>query len=209
MGTTLVVLYDLKGHKLTMAMPMHQGGGPQWANPEPNRSDAIMQEEEFFAPLSTLDEPVMETIMRDVHAVASKLKIVMLPMERNVPYGGYAGVSQTENVEVTDRDKEIIQRLKDWDLWGPLVVCLGLAVLLSFKAPEGQASLVFAAVFCAVWVGSAVVTVNAQLLGGTISFFQSLIKLGAFSTLVELAVLVVAFLWATRASSVSNHADTD
>lgn len=126
---------------------------------------------------------------------------------------------------MTDRDKEIIQRLKDWDLWGPLVVCLALAVLLSFKAPVGQASLVFAAVFCAVWVGSAVVTVNAQLLGGTISFFQSvcvlgycvfpltlasvvvdlfkMIPLGAFSTLVELAVLVVAFLWSTRASSVS------
>lgn len=104
-------------------------------------------------------------------------------------------------------------------------MCLGLAVLLSFKAPAGQASLVFAAVFCAVWIGSAVVTVNAQLLGGTISFFQSvcvlgycvfpmtlaavvvdlfkMIPLGAFSTLVELAVLVVAFLWSTRASSVS------
>ena len=141
-----------------------------------------------------------------------------------VPYGGYAGVSQSENVEMTDRDKEIIQRLKDWDLWGPLVVCLGLAVLLSFKAPVGQASLVFAAVFCAVWVGSAVVTINAQLLGGTISFFQSvcvlgycvfpmtmaavvvdlfkMIPLGAFSTLVELGILVVAFLWSTRASSV-------
>jgi hypothetical protein len=149
-----------------------------------------------------------------------------------IPYGGYAGVAQSENVEMTDRDKEIIQRLKDWDLWGPLVVCLALSVLLSFKAPVGQASLVFAAVFCAVWVGSAVVTINAQLLGGTISFFQSVCvlgycvfplalasvvvdlfkmlvdlfkkpPLGAFSTLVELAVLVVAFLWSTRASSVS------
>jgi hypothetical protein len=53
-------------------------------------------------------------------------------------YGGYAGVSQSENVELTDRDKEIIQRLKDWDLWGPLIVCLGLAVLLSIKAPVGK-----------------------------------------------------------------------
>lgn len=56
---------------------------------------------------------------------------------RKLPYGGYAGVSQSENVELTDRDKEIIQRLKDWDLWGPLIVCLALAVLLSFKAPVG------------------------------------------------------------------------
>jgi hypothetical protein len=114
--------------------------------------------------------------------------------------------------------------LKDWDLWGPLLVCLSLAVLLSFKAPVGQASLVFAAVFTAVWLGSAVVTINAQLLGGTISFFQSVcvlgycvfpltvaalvvnlfktVHLGSISTLVELAVLIVAFVWATRASSV-------
>jgi hypothetical protein len=143
-----------------------------------------------------------------------------------MPYGpGYAGVAQTENLELTDRDREIISLLKDWDLWGPLLVCLGLAVLLSIKAPEGQASLVFAAVFCSVWLGSAVVTINAQLLGGTISFFQSvcvlgycvfpmmmaavvvdLLKmlppLGFVSTLLEVAVLAVAFLWSTRASSV-------
>ena len=65
-------------------MAMNQTGGPQWANPDTTRSDAVVQEEEFFAPLSTLDEPVMETIMRDVRAVGSKLKVVMLPMERNV-----------------------------------------------------------------------------------------------------------------------------
>ena len=125
---------------------------------------------------------------------------------------------------MTDRDKEIIQRLKDWDLWGPLFVCLALAVLLSFKAPIGQASLVFAAVFCAVWLGSVVVTINAQLLGGTISFFQSvcvlgycvfpmtiaavgvdllkMIPLGFVSTLLELGLLGAAFLWSTSASSV-------
>lgn len=142
---------------------------------------------------------------------------------QQMPYG-YSGVSQSENVEISDRDKEIIQRLKDWDLWGPLIVCLGLAVLLSFKAPVGQASVVFAAVFVAVWFGSAVVTVNAQLLGGTISFFQSVcvlgycvfpmtmaalavdllktVPLGIFSTICELGVLGIAFLWSTRASSV-------
>jgi hypothetical protein len=231
-----------------MAQQMNVGiGGPQWANPNVvpiqqqhqqlqhqqttnNVSSTIgasvtnQHESDFFAPLSTLDEPVRETIMRDVRSVASKLKVVLLPMERSLPYGGYSGVSQSETIDLTERDKQIIESLRDWDLWGPLVVCLGLAVLLSLKAPVGQASLVFAAVFCAVWLGSAVVTVNAQLLGGTISFFQSvcvlgycvfpmtlaavvvdlsqMLPLGAFSTLVELAVLFVAFLWATRASAI-------
>ena len=93
-----------------------------------------------------------------------------------------------------------------------------------FPTLLGQASLVFAAVFCAVWLGSAVVTVNAQLLGGTISFFQSvcvlgycvfpmtmaavlvdvfkMIPLGIVSTVIDLVVLGIAFLWSTRASAV-------
>eukprot|EP00529_Nitzschia_sp_RCC80_P032792 CAMPEP_0113482212 /NCGR_PEP_ID=MMETSP0014_2-20120614/22802_1 /TAXON_ID=2857 /ORGANISM="Nitzschia sp." /LENGTH=232 /DNA_ID=CAMNT_0000375721 /DNA_START=95 /DNA_END=789 /DNA_ORIENTATION=+ /assembly_acc=CAM_ASM_000159 len=212
-----------------------QPGGPTWANPGLNTqqssmstasggNNAAQMENDFFAPLSTLDEPVRETIMRDVRAVGSKLKVVLLPMDKSIPYGGYSGVSQSENIEMTDRDKEIIMRLKEWDLWGPLIVCLALAVLLSFKAPAGQAALVFAAVFCAVWFGSAVVTINAQLLGGTISFFQSvcvlgycvfpmtiaavavdlfkMIPLGIVSTILDFVVLLVAFVWSTRASAV-------
>lgn len=212
--------------------------GPQWANPtgapiqqQPANPSSTIQasvaaehESAFFAPFSTLDEPIKETIMRDVRSVGSKLKVVLLPMERSLPYGGYSGVSQSETIDLTERDKQIIESLRDWDLWGPLVVCLGLAILLSLKSPEGQDSLVFATVFCAVGFGSIVVTVNAQLLGGTISFFQSvcvlgycvfpmalasvvvdlfkILPLGAFSTLVELGALFVAFLWSTRASAV-------
>ena len=78
-------------------------GGPQWANPngvpaQQQQQPQLRQqttstiaggsvqqhESEFFAPLSTLDEPVMETIMRDVRSVGSKLKVVLLPMERSV-----------------------------------------------------------------------------------------------------------------------------
>merc|ERR1712039_737941 len=41
-----------------------------------------------------------------------------------------------------------------------------------------QASLAFALVFIIVWVGSGVVTLNALLLRGQISFFQSVCVLG-------------------------------
>jgi hypothetical protein len=44
----------------------------------------MQHETELFAPLSTLDEPIRDTIMRDVRSVASKLKVVLLPMERSV-----------------------------------------------------------------------------------------------------------------------------
>jgi hypothetical protein len=99
---------------------------------------------------------------------------------------------------------------------------LTLSILLSWKAPTDQASLVFAAVFVAVWLGSTVITINAQLLGGTISFFQSLCVIGycvfpmtvaAFVVcllrllhielaVVDLIVCIVGFVWATRASTV-------
>ena len=64
------------------------------------------------------------------------------------------------------------------DLWGPLLVCLILSTILSITAPGDTGTLVFAAVFVIVWVGAAIVTLNAQLLGGTISFFQSVCILG-------------------------------
>jgi protein YIPF6 len=54
---------------------------------------------------------------------------------------------------------------------------MSLAVMLSLKAHE-EASLVFSVIFVIVWVGAAVVTINGQLLGGRLSFFQSVCLLG-------------------------------
>jgi hypothetical protein len=56
--------------------------------------------------------------------------------------------------------------LRDWDLWGPLVFCLALSLLLSFNARAEQKSLVFSGVFAMVWIGEAVVTAQIKLLGG-------------------------------------------
>ena len=84
--------------------------------------------------------------------------------------------------------------LRNWDLWGPLVLCLVLAITLSMGTSqpeevvvkgktiklhgEDESAPVFAAVFVIVWCGAAVVTINAVLLGGTVSFFQSICVLG-------------------------------
>lgn len=97
------------------------------------------------------------------------------------------------------------------------MLCLLLSIVLSLKAPDGQSSLVFAAVFVIIWCGAAVVTVNAQLLGGKISFFQSVCVLGYCICPLNLAAITVtlwanivfrlivvgvAFVWSTRASVV-------
>ena len=95
--------------------------------------------------VQTLDEPVCTTITRDLRRVGAKLRLVLMP----------AG-SQAD----------MLKELRDWDLWGPLLLCLALSIVLSLSASEGQKALVFASVFVLVWVGAAVITANALLLGG-------------------------------------------
>ena len=108
---------------------------------------------------TTLDEPVKVTIMRDMKQVAEKLKVVLLPLGQG-------------------HHESVLEKLREWDLWGPLLVCLLLSVTLGIKSDQDSASMVFAAVFVVIWCGAAAVTVNAQLLGGNISFFQSVCILG-------------------------------
>ncbi|KAJ4166488.1 hypothetical protein NW765_007726 [Fusarium oxysporum] len=68
--------------------------------------------------------------------------------------------------------------LRDWDLWGPLIFCLLLSVLLSITARSEQRDAVFSGVFAMIWLGEAVVTLQIKLLGGNISFAQSVCIIG-------------------------------
>jgi len=99
---------------------------------------------------STLDEPVSATLKRDMAAIGRKFLYVIFP-RRNPSL------------------------LRDWDLWGPLILCILMATLLQ-GSDDGAPQ--FAQVFAIVWLGATVVTLNSKLLGGTISFFQSLCVLG-------------------------------
>lgn len=62
---------------------------------------------------STLDEPVKETILRDVRAVGNKFIHVLYP-------------------------KRSSALLRDWDLWGPLLLCVTLALLLQGGAADSN-----------------------------------------------------------------------
>ena len=67
--------------------------------------------------------------------------------------------------------------MRNWDLWGPLLLCLVLAIVLSRSAAskvtydatghakDSQSAVVFASVFVIVWVGAAVISFNSRLLG--------------------------------------------
>lgn len=62
---------------------------------------------------STLDEPVKETILRDLRAVGNKFIHVLYP-------------------------KRSSALLRDWDLWGPLLLCVTLALLLQGGAADSD-----------------------------------------------------------------------
>lgn len=149
---------------------------------------------------TTLDEPVMDTIKRDLRAIGVKLRYVVLPQQ-----------IQDQNTENT------MKELRNWDLWGPLLLCLTLSLILSTSSDSKQSSTVFSLVFVLIWGGASVVTVNCQLLGGRVSFFQSLCLLGycvfplvvssllaAFwgNAVYRTVIVLVALVWSTRASVV-------
>uniref|UniRef100_A0A1I8H6X8 Protein YIPF n=1 Tax=Macrostomum lignano TaxID=282301 RepID=A0A1I8H6X8_9PLAT len=92
---------------------------------------------------STLDEPVKDTILRDVKAVGVKFYHVFIPRSSK-------------------------SLLRDWDLWGPLILCTFLATLLQGHSSAGSndGGPQFAQVFIVFWVGACAVTLNAKLLGG-------------------------------------------
>ncbi|KAG9314999.1 hypothetical protein JVU11DRAFT_4108 [Chiua virens] len=119
----------------------------------------------------TLDEPVTATITRDLLSIYSKLVQVLYPRKST--------------------GREV---LRDWDLWGPLLLCLALGMMLSVNAPASQALGVFTSVVVIVSVGSLVVTVQAKLLGGRVSFFQGLCALGYCIAPLDIAALISCFV---------------
>ena len=114
-----------------------------------DESFAIIAEEDTLIGQGTLDEPVRETIMRDLRRIGFRIRHVLIPTN-------------------DDRNES---ELRNWDLWGPLLLCLLLACTMSFGSSDEDSALVFTAVFMIVWCGAIVVTLNAALLGGKMYVF--------------------------------------
>ncbi|KAI5366588.1 Putative Yip1 domain-containing protein [Septoria linicola] len=159
--------------------------------------------EDRRATLDTLDESVWDTLQRDLLAVWEKMRQVLYPkyllggvMTRGQGMGGASNADGEGQVGVAGQIRGLVGRwpqidadtlldqggmsdgLKDWDLWGPLLFCLLLSFFLSLRARDDQRSSVFSGVFALIWIGEAVVTLQIKLLGGTISFFQSVCIIG-------------------------------
>uniref|UniRef100_A0A0N5A7K0 Protein YIPF n=1 Tax=Syphacia muris TaxID=451379 RepID=A0A0N5A7K0_9BILA len=130
----------------------------------------------------TLNEPVWDTVKRDLHTIGTKFGHVLVPRDNR-------------------------ELLRNWDLWGPLFICVFISLLLQ-GGKEGK-GLHFTEVFSLTFFGSCVVTLNIKLLGGHISFFQTLCVLGycllppgAAALICKFIEITVAgFVWATHAST--------
>lgn len=69
--------------------------------------------------------------------------------------------------------EDTMKELRNWDLWGPLLLCMALSLMLS--AASKQSSTVFSLVFVLVWGGASIVTANCQVnsnLGSILNIFQ-------------------------------------
>ena len=63
---------------------------------------------------NSLNEPIMTSLTRDLNRIYAKLKVVALP------------------VSSEQKHKE----LKQWDLWGPFIICLLLGIILCFTSKK-------------------------------------------------------------------------
>ncbi|KAL4871834.1 hypothetical protein BDV12DRAFT_163194 [Aspergillus spectabilis] len=153
--------------------------------------------EDRRAPQNTIDETVWQTLSRDLLAVWEKMRQVLYPkyLIGGILQRGGGGIGAAERGEASGfgggvrnvlgrwPDADVVLQggmsdgLRDWDLWGPLIFCLLLSMFLSM-AKGDQSDVVFSGVFSLVWIGEAVVTLQIKLLGGNISFFQSVCIIG-------------------------------
>ncbi|KAF5359763.1 hypothetical protein D9756_003247 [Leucocoprinus leucothites] len=124
-----------------------------------------------YSGADTLDEPVTTTIARDLLSIYTKLVQVLYPRKSS--------------------GREV---LRDWDLWGPLLLCLCLGIMLSINAPADQSLGVFTSVIVICSIGALAVTIQAKLLGGRVSFFQGLCVLGYCIAPLDIAALISCFV---------------
>ncbi|KAF4125297.1 hypothetical protein GMORB2_4137 [Geosmithia morbida] len=179
--------------------------------------------EDRSAPQNTIDETVWETLRRDLLAVWAKLREVLYPKYllggtmfdgdgglrgaySNIRGAGISGTRE-ELTGLASRvmDTEALLQsnmtpgLRDWDLWGPLIFCLLLSLLLSFPHAE-QKDEVFSGVFATIWLGEALVTLQIKLLGGNISFAQSVCIIGytLFPLVIAALLSALGLHWIAR-----------
>ena len=136
------------------------------------------------------------TLKRDLMAIAIKTRHVILPNGK----GGarlFRFFFSFVSMKTRSRGFSGTLALRDWDLWGPLLMSFLLAIIVGVSVEntpqaDTRKSLSFAVVFVVVALGSLIVTFNAKVLGGQVSIFQSVCVLGYCMFPLVVVALVIA-----------------
>ena len=146
---------------------------------------------------NSLNEPILTSLMRDLNRIYSKLKVVALPVS-----------SDAKNKE-----------LKQWDLWGPFIICLLLGTILCFTTKKNS-GLVFSMIFVIMWIGAIIITMNSSLLGGKLTLMQCICLLGyctfpsvvasffnrvllkSIPSFIKLLIVFISFVWSTKGKKI-------
>ena len=121
--------------------------------------------------LGTLDEAVQTTINRDLKLIYNKLKLVMNPL--------------------ISKEKKYSQ-IRQWDLWGPLLLNLILAFTLTLNTKEkGQ---ITSLIFIIFWLGGTIIYLNNQFLGVKASIFQIFCLLGYCLFPLNIAAIIITII---------------
>ena len=142
---------------------------------------------------NSLNEPILTSLMRDLNRVYAKLKVVALPISSEAKH----------------------KELKQWDLWGPFIICLLLGTILCFTTKKNS-GLVFSMIFIIMWIGAIIITMNSSLLGGKLTLMQCICLLGyctfpsvvasflnrvafkSIPSLIKLIIVFISFVWSTK-----------
>lgn len=143
---------------------------------------------------NTLNESIKTTINRDLSLIYKKLKYVINPF--------------------TSKEEKRNQ-IRQWDLWGPLILNMLLASTLSFNTKEK--SQMTSLIFIIFWLGGVVLYLNANFLGVKTSIYQMFCLLGYclfplnisaiivtifnFNDIIRLIIVLITFVWSIYSSS--------
>jgi hypothetical protein len=138
-----------------------------------NQSNINDQNDTIESSRITLDEPVLDSLKRDLFRIYNKLKHVITP-------------------RLTSRK---IEELYNWDLWGPLIFCFLLCISLS---NDNNESSTFVIIFSIFWIGGLIVTFNGQFLGANIGICQMICLLGYCAFPITVGGMIIGFFKITK-----------
>ena len=120
---------------------------------------------------NTLNESVKTTINRDLSLIYNKLKYVINPFTSK---------------------EEKRKQIRQWDLWGPLILNMLLACTLSLNTKEK--SQMTSLIFIIFWLGGVVLYLNANFLGVKTSIYQMFCLLGYCLFPLNLSAIILAII---------------